>query len=312
MLKKYPLQSSCLYRCKSYAKLARYLGVDSYFLRTIEANLRAFPQRYYRVFKVGEKQREIQQPINKKLLKVHRRLLLLISSIQQPDYLHSGVRGRSYITNASSHLGCRYTLTMDIEKFYASTKAECVFQFFLHDLQVAEDLASLLTCLCVYDDKLIPTGSSVSQILAYWAYHRVFDEINELAFNNNLKFTLYVDDMAFSSDAPILREFPLKVRGILRKKWLTYKPDKIVWGYPKNAKKITGCLLLPNNTMKCPNDIKKKAIELIRSLIGFHDVPTVNFQKAVGLMNSIQQVEGKVFCESMRQVKQIAKKTRTT
>ena len=155
--KRYALTSSCLYRCNTITSLARFLGISVDKLRKLDNQLRESSKEKYRVFPMGESQREIQQPINGLLIKLQKRIFILLSNIEMPDYVHSARRGRSYITNASEHINNCYTLTMDIRKFYASTRAEAVFQFFLYDMQMKDDLAHILTNICLYDNRIIPT-----------------------------------------------------------------------------------------------------------------------------------------------------------
>jgi RNA-directed DNA polymerase len=112
--------------------------------------------------------RQIQDP--KPLLKkIHARVALLLARIETPDYLHSAIKGRSYITNAATHRELTSTVKLDVKKFYPSARAQAVFHFFLDRLHCARDVAGILTKLLTVDGCL-PTGGNASPILSFWAY----------------------------------------------------------------------------------------------------------------------------------------------
>ena len=122
--KPYKLNASPLYRISSVHVLAGLLQIDPTILKNLETYVRKQPKIAYRVFLQGAKKREIQQPINPKLVRIHRRVKELLSRIETPEYLFSGKRGYSYIDNAKAHLNANYLITLDISQFYASTRTE--------------------------------------------------------------------------------------------------------------------------------------------------------------------------------------------
>ena len=92
----------------------------------------------------------------------------------------------------------KYVLTIDIKKFYDNCTREPVYQFFVQKLKTSPDVAEILTNIITY--------SGGSQIMAFYAYSDMFSEISDLAKQCGCKFTLYVDDMTFSSTEPF---FPI-------------------------------------------------------------------------------------------------------
>lgn len=152
----------------------------------------------YRVFDIqqGEKTRQVEVP--KPILeRIHRRLFVLFERIEKPDYLQSGVKGRSYITNARLHVGPVPLVKFDVKKFYPSVDSARVYRLFNEVLHCSPDVAGLLTKLTTYDGH-VPTGSCVSQLLAFFAAKPMFDELDSLATSHGLHFSCYVDDMTFS------------------------------------------------------------------------------------------------------------------
>ena len=301
--KKYKLHSSPLYRIRSIHVLAKLLLIDPRSLRRVEEYAKSNPKKAYHVFLQEPKKREIQQPVHPLLVLIHKRMKEFLSQIETPTYLFSSKRGLSYIDNARMHISANYLQTMDINKFYASTRAEAVFQFFLYDLEMASDLARMLTNLCTYDSYKIPTGSSISQILAFWAYHRVFDKVNDIMESIDISFSLYVDDMTFSSSHPIPKDLHCKIEEQLKQKWLRFKPCKLHRYFPQDSKTVTGCIITQDHRLEAPNALKAKAIKGLQVAFAPSKRDGKDLQRALGITQSIQQIDSSIFKESHRRLK---------
>lgn len=195
--KSYPLDQCPLYKMASRKRLAHEVfNVDLSFLERLAAN-----EGNYRVFKIaqGEKFRQVEVP-KIVLERLHRRLFTLLERIEKPDYLHSGVKGRSYITNARMHVGFVPLVKLDLKKFYPSVDGARVYRFFADALRCSPDVAALLTRISTFENH-VPTGSCVSQLLAFFAAKPMFDELHDLAVNAGLRGTVYVDDLTWSGNS---------------------------------------------------------------------------------------------------------------
>ena len=192
--KSYPLDQCPLYTIQSRKKLAqKVFNRDISVLERLANN-----DSNYRVFDIkhGDKTRQVEVP--KPILeRIHRRLFILLERIGKPDYLQSGVKGRSYITNAQLHVGSVPLAKLDVKKFYPSVDSARVYRFFNETLRSSPDVSGLLTKLTTYDGH-VPTGSCMSQLLAFFAAKPMFDELDRLAAKHRLRFSCYVDDMTFS------------------------------------------------------------------------------------------------------------------
>lgn len=151
----------------------------------------------------------------------------------------SGKKSCSYITNAEVHLEHRFVKTMDISKFYDSAQRSRIYQMFSQTFNMASDIAWIMTELVTYNGTL-PTGSPSSQLIIYWTYRGMFQRINELAEEYNCYFSLYVDDMAFSSDFPIKAILRDGVSDVLRKNGLLAKSKKDHYYQVNDFKVVTG------------------------------------------------------------------------
>lgn len=192
--KTYALDQCPLYKIASRKRLAQDIfNVDLPFLERLAAN-----EGNFRVFTIrrGEKDRQVEVP-KVVLERIHRRLFNLLERIEKPDYLHSGVRGRSYISNAKVHIGAVPLVKLDLKKFYPSVDGARVSRFFTGTMRCSPDVAALLTRLCTFENH-VPTGSCVSQLLAFYAAKPLFDELHALAAGAEVRDSCYVDDLTWS------------------------------------------------------------------------------------------------------------------
>ena len=64
------------------------------------------------------------------LKRVQRRIAKFLGRILPPDILFCPVKGRSYIDNARQHRGHRVIHSLDVQKYFPSTKSQRVYRFF--------------------------------------------------------------------------------------------------------------------------------------------------------------------------------------
>lgn len=290
--KSYALDQSPLYRMRSRKRLAAdVFNIELSLLERLAAN-----SNNYRVFNIkqGEKSRQVEVP--KAIVeRLHRRLFALLERIEKPLYLHSGVKKRSYLTNARAHLGSRSLVKLDLKKFYPSVRADMVYRFFHDALQCSPDVAGLLTRLCVYDGH-VPTGSCLSQLLAFFAVKPLFDEIDSLAKSEGLYFTAYVDDMTLSGERAT-PAFLWKVKQLVHSHGLQYHKDRF---YPSNARRVvTGVLIDGDRLAVQPS--KEFAIWQQMQALGCGDEAErlTALEKLIGSAVAASQIEAR-FLERVR------------
>ncbi|MGQ4002585.1 reverse transcriptase family protein [Francisellaceae bacterium CB299] len=264
----YPKNQSPLYKLKSKKKLAKLLYTDYPGLKQcINSNKR------YRGFekKVNKKMRLFEPPIglNKK---IHARIYQLLLKVDDiPKYLHSGIKGRSYVSNAKQHLQSKYFLTIDIQDFYPTTNKDKIFLFFCNYFQCSTDVADILSQILTHNDHLVQ-GSCVSQILSFYSNKYMFDEIKELTISKDLLFTLYVDDLTFSSEQVFdSKKIISSVSEILYKSGYKVKRSKTKFSKIGN---VTGVivrnnkLLVRNKTHEKIHQLKNKDNLKIKQIVG--------------------------------------------
>jgi RNA-directed DNA polymerase len=192
--------SGCwLYAIDSPSDLARRLSTPGHKLTADDLSYFEPDAGNYRLFSIVNekgKARPIQWP-KRRLQGVHARIHKLLSRVAVPKYLHSAVRGKSYVSNAAAHDPKMPTIKIDVKKFFPSVSRVVIYNFFAGPLKCRRDVAGLLADILTFDAHL-PTGSAASPIIAYYSFKPMFDEIAQFAESLGLTMTCYVDDMALS------------------------------------------------------------------------------------------------------------------
>lgn len=197
---RYDVSSSSLFRLPSLRALASALlwsGTPS-ALRALSKRPNNF-QEFNRIHPRTGKSRKIQAP-SEDVKPLQKRLNVLLKQLRVPDYLQSGVPGRSHLSNSSKHMTAEgATVTVDVSDFYPSITRKRVFRLFRNVFECAPDVADALADLVCFNGHLA-TGSPASVLLSFWACRDMFDIIAERASLSDATFTLYVDDIAITGN----------------------------------------------------------------------------------------------------------------
>ncbi|MFT4059655.1 MAG: reverse transcriptase family protein [Legionella sp.] len=297
--KSYPLKDSWLYNIRTKNSLCAKLETNIETINTLSddgANYQTF------FLQQADKKREIQAP-KFELDKIHSRIASLLARIEVPDYLHSGIKGRSNITNA--HLGTTPVLTLDIKNFYSSTSAKSVYHFFYSRLNCSSDVASLLASLCTYNNH-VPTGSRVSMILAYWANEPMFQHLRHLSARKNITMTVYVDDLTFSGEN-VNRSFQKNVINIIKRAGMSVHQKKTKLYLKTQAKVITG-VVITDNKMFVRNKHHRAIYELFNSIGDAKNEAELEYLSSslIGKLSAAGQIDHRFLqrARSMRQIYQ--------
>lgn len=229
-----------------------------------------------------------------------------------PDFVFSGVKQKTYIDNASQHKNCKFMFKADISAFFPNISRNTIYEFFKNDLLVSPDVAKILTDLCTVDitkaietDKRVAdfvrlkrirqnnhlcTGAPSSQLLSYLANRKMFDELHLLAMNNNCTFSVYVDDIFFSSQKPISKMLQNKILSIITKHGYNISKNKVIYYSAKENKKITGVIITPDNKLLVPNRLKEKIIHNFSN--GHYKVKNESIK---GMMFAARKIEKNIF-----------------
>ena len=289
MIKEYKLEQSPLYKLRNKQKLAELLGLQKNYFR--KKHIYKYSEFYKK--KPDGSKRTLNNP-EKSLKTIQKRIFKLLNRIEKPSWVISGKKGKSYVDNARVHQFNDNVCTIDIEKFYDSTREVYVYNFLKYTMKMATDVAAVITDLVTYNNR-IPTGTPTSQLIAFWAYKNIFTKIYEMCKENGITFSLYVDDITLSSNKIINKKIKYIINNLLNLKELNIKKTKTKFFSKKSNKSVTGTIIDSNKNIKLENSKRKEIIELYRECINPNTYTIKKLVKLNGKMNDANQVEKGIF-----------------
>lgn len=281
--------SCTLYNCKSLNKLKSYLNIeDDKYFKSLKTDLSENPFKFFRKFEKNE--RELFR-CNTKITQIHERLIKLFN-IEKSEYLKSGVKKESHITNALAHKDSNFFLLVDIKGFYPSTTKSKIKKQLIMTYQQSSNVAEFISNAVTVpqkkanDNRALVTGSVLSQYFAYVINKKMFDELYKLSKLNDVIFTVYVDDISFSSKKILTYKFHQQVYNIIKKYGYIIHNGKVYRGKINNKSKITGI-----HITKYGFTLLKKHKEKIKELKDKTDIKSK--KSLLGMLNFAIQVNPK-------------------
>lgn len=238
------------------------------------------------------KPRLIERP-NKNLDICQSRIASLLCRIESPYYVHSGLKKRSHVSNAKTHLAEANTFATDIKDFFPSTPFKKVFSFFYCVMKCEPDIANILAELCTCKGH-IPTGSRISMPLSFWANEKMFRELHNLSLQFGVTMTLYVDDITFTGDC-VNKIFVSTVKKIINRHGHAISTKKSIF-YPKGSVKVITGVVIKKGVALAKNEQLKnlyQEIELLKGFGGKLNPPERLIHRALGRINSLSVIESR-------------------
>lgn len=299
---------------------------DLFILLHIDKNKLNEELYKYRVC-IKDKKRLLEKP-TEELKKIQRNMLNRLYQLNFPEYVFSGIKGRSAFGNAIYHINCKYMLKLDMSKFFPNTHRNSIYEFFKNKLKMSSDVALICTDIVTvnYDKENVvieegvyeflklkkikninhlPSGTPTSQILSYLANIDMFDEIIQYTNKHKLQCTIYVDDITVSStNRYITKKEESEIKNIIRKHKQNLSKGKTIRYGANEYKKVTGFVISPNNKLVIPNKIKskikdqtkfirKKELDIHRknSIVGLTNFADISVNgKYMGLRKSLNNI----------------------
>lgn len=307
--------SNCpLYGLQSKKGLKRLLHIEdsNFFNQNYVASLVS-------PYIAGAEKRRLIEPPHESLKVIQRRIKKLLGTIEVPDNVFSGIKGRSYADNAKKHAECsnRVFFKIDLSAFFPSISRETVYRFFAEALLCSPDIAEILTNLTTVDlektkhsnmaeiDQFLASkrvtcknhlisGAPTSQIMSYLVNYRMFDELQSFADSQNVLMTVYVDDITFSSEHWISSFFKERVLAIVAKYGYKISKSKVK-RYTKNSPKlVTGVVIDAYGNPTIKNSLRLNVINEFRHLQD-HPDDIKSRQRLIGLISAARQVNSNAF-----------------
>jgi len=247
------LNQCALYGIKGNGQLSKVLG-DS--LEAVVALVSA--NGAYKTW--AEKNGRQVQAACPKLRKIHARIATLLRRIRPPEYRHSGVRKRSFLTNAAQHCGRMPTLKLDIRKFYPSTSFNHVWLFFFRTMKCSADVAHVLATICTYRSRHLPTGGVHSEVLAFYCHKSMLDALNARVTKRGGVMTVYVDDIVVTMPSACRSDLEW-TKKLMERAQLTMHDRKSRVIRAAEEKMITG-ISIRNGRMSAPAGQHRRIKEL--------------------------------------------------
>ena len=303
-----------LYGLKSKKMLRRLLRIeDSRFLKQDYVVSMVSPY----IDKNG-KPRLIEPP-REELKKIQKRIKQMLGQIIVPSNVFSGIKGRSYADNAMMHTGKnrRNLFKIDLTAFFPSISREMVYRFFYEDLCCSPDIAEILTNFTTIDlnksqtnslDEIFSfldakgvlcknhliSGAPTSQIMSYLVNHHMFDEMQKIADENSAVMTIYVDDVTFSTENHISKEFRDRIFAIVRKYGYKISKTKVKKYTKLYPKLVTGVVINSEGKPVIKNSMREKIIKE-HNYLREHPRDKESRQRLRGLLTAARQVNKHAF-----------------
>lgn len=244
-------------------------NIDSFYYQkeTIKKNDNGEPK-----VKNGIIQKRVLNPSIKRLKVIQKRLQKnILQKLSIPDYAFGAIKGKDNISNAKRHQGKKYIFTTDLTNFFPSVNHKQVFEMFV-SFDFSPTVARLLTKLTTYKGKL-PQGAPTSPIVANLVFVKTGKRLQEIAIENNLTFTSFVDDLTFSCPT----DFKDKIQNILNAVVEDgFRISHKKTNYKTKLPTVTG-VIVKNNSLDLPKEFKDKmkdetqSKERLTGLKRYHD-----------------------------------------
>lgn len=233
--------------------------------------IKTSPNRYkkYSIKKRHGGEREIAEPT--KSLKIIQKWALkeYLLPIKPHDSAIAYIKGKNIKNFALLHANNKYLLKIDFKDFFNSIESSDFIEFCHKNLKnLSEEDIELLVKIFFCKDKLsdkmyLSIGSPSSPFISNILMNEFDSIISNFCSENNISYTRYADDLAFSTNIPdILKSIPQKIESICSElsypKKLEINIDKTVFTSKKHNRTLTGLVISNEGKISIGRDKKRK------------------------------------------------------
>ncbi len=202
-------------------------------------------QKHYRIRykpKKNGKLREICNP-NERLRTIQIVLNRYLRQFPLPDYMQTGLKGRSIKTNAEPHYNAPVLVTVDIQDFYPSISFPRVMAFLQKELSVPGEIALFFSRLITIENR-VPQGAITSPtlvaLIAYKNGRGVASDLHYLAERFKGQFTMYGDDACISGPIGSKDHLLKCAKELIERHGFKWHPTKSIQRIPGERKSTPG------------------------------------------------------------------------
>lgn len=196
--------------------------------------------------------RVIQAP-NEELKQIQKSLNYYLQALYyrvKPDCVHGFIKmpqaetvKRTIVSNGRVHAGSKFLLNLDIKDFFPSITAKQVKTALMQKpFNLNDEVSTLIALLGTYE-KVLPTGSPSSPVLANMVCYEMDIEFENLCQKYNIRYTRYADDLSFSSETFIQKEVIGSLNHIIGKYGFELNESKIRLQSSKSKQTVTGIVV---------------------------------------------------------------------
>lgn len=261
--------------------LAKITNVDQHFLYSVIYHRRK--KGYYKIFRINKRSggyRFIHSP-NNELKKVQCFInKYILSRLDIHTSCLSYHKNGGILKCAQQHTDAKTLFKYDLKDFFFCINEISVYHLF-HSLgytkKLSFQMARLCTIILIKEHKryikkykqgnkeielgVLPQGAPTSPMLSNLLANQLDIKLSHLAGDNNLIYTRYADDLAFSSNENLSKAQIKKINHhiikIINSENFIVNKDKISISRQGARKQVLG-LIVNNDTPRLPKDKKKK------------------------------------------------------
>jgi RNA-directed DNA polymerase len=282
----------------------RLLSLSPFSVHELSLIIFTAPKRYknhYIVKRNNRGLRLISQPTAE--LKHLQRLLVKNELARLPinDSAVGYRTGLSIKNHAAPHANAKYLLKLDFKNFFPSIKEDALYYRLRRDAGFSEmELWLLVQLLCRWDKTeqtlQLSIGAPSSPFISNYLMWEFDGKIGEICNQNNVRYTRYADDLAFSTSSPkILDVIHHEVKELLIKlDYLNLKlnEEKSVNVSKKNNRNLVGLILANDGNSSVGRD-KKRIIRATMHHLSMGQLSTEDTAKLKGQLAFINAIDPK-------------------
>lgn len=184
---------------------------------------------------------------------IQKKICKHLQKIDLPDCMYGSIKTKNNIQNALQHIENKFFLTIDLKNFFSRINNQQIHRIFLEN-GYCWGAARILTKLTSYKYTL-PQGAPTSPTIANIAFKQTAIELAEIVNEHDITFTVYLDDLTFSSKKDF-KHLQTRILEIIRANHFLPHAKKI--HYCKDMCEITG-LFVGSGKLKMETQMLEEA-----------------------------------------------------
>ncbi|WP_144980081.1 retron St85 family RNA-directed DNA polymerase [Halomonas sp. C22] len=287
--KKYGLKNLGLPAIETISDLANEIRLSDNKIRYLAYRA----QHLYKVYSIPKKSggsRLIAQP-SRELKAVQGWILRnILDKLSASEHSKGFEKESSILDNAMPHVGANYVLTVDLQDFFPSIKANKVYSIF-YSVGYNKLISSVLTSICTYDGRLLQ-GAPTSPKLANLICAKLDSRLSGYSGPLGIVYTRYADDITLSGQAARkiykARDF---INVIISSEGFKVNEKKTKICGTQRQKRITGLVVNENHAGIGRKRYREIRVKLHRLFVGKSD----DYNHVNGFLSFVYDVDYKSY-----------------